>query len=368
MHCPPPRIAFCSIGCDQWRQNCKRHSSFHLLGALQALLAPASGLAGEHLRHPVAGSAGAAWATLKPHITELKQELCRYHSRSLVATRFPGSAVAPFRYSPDLSKLYEINVYKLVSTVFSKFAAVSLASIALTACGGGDGGGSSASSPSPSPSPPAPTPAPPRTEPCFKLFGDDDDCVTRVRFNQTVEEFTESIRDLLRDYEIEDLGNYNWARESVNAYKAYAHLALALSVEGGGAAAGQGVDLGFIDTGLHLDHPEFVASGRGSTDYVHIDSLPLDDFEEGDHGTAVVGAAAGFLTGIAYAADVIMFGSRNPYSTGGDFVDLDEDSWFQVFDHDLDILNLSWGVPATTTFNLSTYPIDKFANRAFFAK
>ena len=49
-----------------------------------------------------------------------------------------------------------------------------------------------------------------------------------------------------------------------------------------------------------------------------------------------------------------MFGSRNPDPSESDFVSFSEDSWFQIFDSDSDILNLSFGYPATSTDNLST--------------
>ncbi len=107
-----------------------------------------------------------------------------------------------------------------------------------------------------------------------------------------------------------------------------------------------------MDSGLHLDHPEFVAVDEESEILTHSDSSFERDFEL-SHGTAVVGAAAGWLSGIASGADVIMFGFRNPDLLESDFVPLDEDSWFEVFDSDLDILNLSFGYPATSTDNLS---------------
>lgn len=209
---------------------------------------------------------------------------------------------------------------------------------------------------SPSPGNPQQQPEPPtpqQPEPCFQVrdrSSDNTYCLTNAEFTELVEANTESFRNLDREYETRALGSPNWARDSVNAYKAYAHLSL---IGRNSVAAGKGVTLGFVDSGLHLDHPEFVVQGEESTVFQHIDSTFESSFER-SHGTQVVGAAAGLHTGIAPGVDIIMFGSRNPDPSESDFVSFSEDSWFQIFDSESDILNLSFGYPATSTDNLST--------------
>ena len=186
--------------------------------------------------------------------------------------------------------------------------------------------------------PPAP-PLPQQPEPCVQVrFSTSDNtfCLTNAEFTEVAERQTEFFRDLYRETEIETLDGPNWARDSVNAYQAYAHLSL---METDTVRAGKGVILGFMDSGLHLDHPQFVTVGEESKVLTHTDSISEYGFEP-SHGTAVVGAAAGFTTGTAPGADVIMFGFRNPDPSESDFVPINEESWFQIFDSDLDILNL----------------------------
>ena len=270
----------------------------------------------------------------------------------------------------------------------------------LAACGGGGGGGSSTtvaqtptpqvptpettpeSEPEPEPEPrpepePEPQPEPdPKPEPemtpepepeprislvpCFSVQyvpGGNTYCLEKSEFDADVDWFTNQFKTTLREYEIDALGNSsgNWARDSINAYEAYAHLIIAGRY---GEGPGEGVRLGFIDSGLHRDHPEFVAQGSESTVFQHVDSTFESSFER-SHGTAVVGAAAGLYTGIAKSADVIMFGARDPDPFGrSDFVDLSYSSWYGVFNRDIDILNLSFGPDTTPEFNYSTIADD----------
>ncbi|MXY62337.1 MAG: S8 family serine peptidase, partial [Synechococcus sp. SB0665_bin_28] len=196
--------------------------------------------------------------------------------------------------------------------------------------------------------------------PCFSVQyvpGGNTFCLEKSEFDADVDWFTNQFKTTLREYEIDALGNSsgNWARDSINAYEAYAHLIIAGRY---GEGPGEGVRLGFIDSGLHLDHPEFVAQGSESTVFQHVDSTFESSFER-SHGTAVVGAAAGLYTGIAKSADVIMFGARDPDPFGrSDFVDLSYSSWYGVFNRDIDILNLSFGPDTTPEFNYSTIADD----------
>ncbi|MXW12614.1 MAG: S8 family serine peptidase [Synechococcus sp. SB0668_bin_13] len=196
--------------------------------------------------------------------------------------------------------------------------------------------------------------------PCFSVQyvpGGNTYCLEKSEFDADVDWFTNQFKTTLREYEIDALGNSsgNWARDSINAYEAYAHLIIAGRY---GEGPGEGVRLGFIDSGLHRDHPEFVAQGSESTVFQHVDSTFESSFER-SHGTAVVGAAAGLYTGIAKSADVIMFGARDPDPFGrSDFVDLSYSSWYGVFNRDIDILNLSFGPDTTPEFNYSTIADD----------
>ncbi|MDE0343052.1 MAG: S8 family serine peptidase [Deltaproteobacteria bacterium] len=105
-------------------------------------------------------------------------------------------------------------------------------------------------------------------------------------------------------YRSGDAFRVQWGLEHIKADVAYSHLEL---LEGPDAEPGAGVTLGFIDTGIDLDHPAF--AGKTVTEEITqgaVDETGIDDFS---HGTAVasVAAGAGEFHGLAWGADVAMF-------------------------------------------------------------
>ena len=227
--------------------------------------------------------------------------------------------------------------------------------VLLASCGGGGNESPSVSAPpvDPEPQPPTNQPETAPPQPCINahdlIDSDFKSCLSQSEFQAEQKRRTQLIKKVHQKDEIEFLGQANQWREMINTYEAYANISL---TGGDDIRPGKGVKLGFVDSGLHLRHPEFVAQGEGSAVFKHVDST-FEGFFERSHGTAVVGAAGGFNTGIASGADIIMFGSRNPNPLKSDFVDLSEDSWFQIFNSDVDILNLSFGPDTTNEWNYS---------------
>ena len=98
-----------------------------------------------------------------------------------------------------------------------------------------------------------------------------------------------------------------WGLRAIDVNRAYANVA---RTEGPDAAPGEGVTIGFIDTGIDEDHTLF--EGKTITE----EFLPNARDETGNrssHGTAVASVAAG--RGVAPGADIAMFAI--PLGTGG---------------------------------------------------
>ena len=135
-----------------------------------------------------------------------------------------------------------------------------------------------------------------RVADCIVVHG--GDCVTP-------EAFTELAAERADAYRSGDAFRVQWGLEHIKADVAYGNLEL---LEGADAEPGAGVTLGFIDTGIDLDHPAF--AGKTVTEEFApgaVEETGIDDFS---HGTAVASVAAGAreFHGLAWGADVAMFG------------------------------------------------------------
>ena len=155
-----------------------------------------------------------------------------------------------------------------------------------------------------------------------------------------------------------------WGLGAIRADYAYAHLELS---KGASVKPGEGVTVGFIDTGIDLDHPLF----RGATKEEFLLASATDESgSDVSHGTAVasvVGANPeslhadtrehGFY-GVARGAHLKMFAIPlanppppdvlyAPTSSSGLARDDEEDAalYQSVLGRGVDILNLSFGVP-----------------------
>ncbi len=170
------------------------------------------------------------------------------------------------------------------------------ATLALAGCGGG-GGGSAGGGPSGgTPDPvddglPAQTPDPVddesrapsscpadtvATHPSLELG-----CIAREAFLLKAKEWS-------RDYRSEAGFRNQWGLETIGADHAHAHLRL---LKGGDAEPGEGVTLGFVDSGIDKDHPSFSDTDvsetflNGATDETSA--------KEYSRGTRVASIAAG---------------------------------------------------------------------------
>ena len=206
--------------------------------------------------------------------------------------------------------------------------------LALGGCGGGEGGRGGGPPP-----------------PCIPIHG--EDCVTAQAFRQSAEA-------LIDGYASEDGFRNQWGLEHMNAGRAYANLEL---LEGASAEPGEGVTLGFIDSGI--DHAHTAFAGKTVTEQFLSGGADETGAGRFSHGTAVASVAAGgkdsssnAAWGVASGADIAMF-SVPTGSGGGDYVpitvarlDAVDDRWAQAVNTVLgwrrdgrrvDILNVSVG-------------------------
>lgn len=155
---------------------------------------------------------------------------------------------------------------------------------ALSACGGGGGGGSS-------------TPSAP---PCIETA--DRGCLEIMEYNVAVDSSQAAFQSQ---------ANFRnqWGLGSIRAHRAYAHLAL---VRGASAAPGDGVTVGFVDSGIDRSHPLF----EGATiSEIFLQGAVDETGARSSHGTAVASVAAApriprFTSaahGVAWGADIAMF-------------------------------------------------------------
>ena len=134
----------------------------------------------------------------------------------------------------------------------------------------------------------------------------DGDCVTPDAFAKSAAELEDAYRSV-------DAFRNQWGLEHINADSAYGNVAL---LEGEDAEPGAGVTIGFIDTGIDLEHPMFAAgtATRTVTEEFTPDAVDETGADESSHGTAVASIAAGARLadsraplGVAWGADVAMF-------------------------------------------------------------
>ena len=218
--------------------------------------------------------------------------------------------------------------------------------ILVAGCGGGSGGGSGSA------------PAPP---PCG--IATVDGCVSPEAYRTEVASAAEEIRSTPEFAVAGD--DSRWSLHAVNVPEAWAHLEVARGEE----RPGSGVTVGVIDTGIDFSHPVFTeaaAAGEATEEFL----LGADDETGGDfsHGTAVAGIIAGRVnpmgrvpyTGIAPWATLKVFaiplGEPPPRgrpieatTLSGLASDSEEYAplYREVGSRDLDVLNLSLGVPGS---------------------
>ncbi|MCY3745652.1 MAG: S8 family serine peptidase [Acidobacteria bacterium] len=109
-----------------------------------------------------------------------------------------------------------------------------------------------------------------------------------------------------------------WGLEEIGAHRAYAHLRL---LEGPDAEPGAGVTIGFIDSGIDVEHRSFV--GRSIYFQPLFGAEPETGVDDFSHGTAVASVAAGNKLpdtvtgnhGVAWGADLAMWSI--PLGSGG---------------------------------------------------
>ncbi len=194
--------------------------------------------------------------------------------------------------------------------------------------------------------PPAPPPPP-----CVPTHR--GDCVLVSDFEAMAEEMAE-------EYAVHPNFENQWGLAAINADRAYANLRL---LEGPDAEPGAGVTIGFIDTGIDVEHPAF--EGRTIYQDFLFGAEPETGEEGASHGTAVASVAAGGRTGNEFAAHGVAWGAdlamwAIPLGSGGgpyEPITLEELSEFDAgYAHlfktafawrdagnRLDILNLSFG-------------------------
>ena len=124
----------------------------------------------------------------------------------------------------------------------------------------------------------------------------------------TPEAFAESAAEVVDEYRLDENFQNQWGLSHIKADVAYANLNL---LKGEDAEPGAGVTIGFIDTGIDLDHPVF--DRNTVTEEFLLDSSD-ETGTESSHGTAVASVAAGGRfehpaapQGVAWGADIAMF-------------------------------------------------------------
>ena len=178
------------------------------------------------------------------------------------------------------------------------------------------------------------------------------DCVPPADFETASEALAEGYRSH------RNFAN-QWGLSHVGADHAYAHVN---QLQGETAAPGAGVTIGFVDSGIDQNHPDF--AGKTITEIL-IDSARNETGDSVSHGTAVASVAAAARTlgedsahGVAWGADIAMFAIPTG-SAGGPYEPITpaelgraDGVWGDRFDYVIawrddgrrvDILNLSVG-------------------------
>ena len=182
-------------------------------------------------------------------------------------------------------------------------AAITTAATASTSSAASSSSSSAAASSSSASSSAASSGHPP-PPPCIQT--DEDGCLS-------VPDFETQASGLAQKYRDNDLSfAKQWGLETINADWAYANVEL---LKGQTSKPGAGVTIGFIDTGIDTDHPQF--AGKTVTE-VFLDGATNETGDEFSHGTAVASIAAGLragslassANGVAWGADIAMFAIR----------------------------------------------------------
>ena len=161
----------------------------------------------------------------------------------------------------------------------------------------------------PAPTPPLAPPPAPAPDPCVPTHG--GDCVP-------VPEFEEMAENLSAWMTLHAGFRNQWGLEEIGAHRAYAHLRL---LEGPDAEPGAGVTIGFIDSGIDVEHRSF--AGRSIYFQPLFGAEPETGVDDYSHGTAVASVAAGNKLpdtvtgnhGVAWGADLAMWSI--PLGSGG---------------------------------------------------
>ncbi len=247
----------------------------------------------------------------------------------------------------------------------SACAVLLCAMLILTNCGGGGSGARpqaavTPETPQPQPPPPEPVQPPQQPQPSPQQPQPQECVPLQDGTCPSVDDFNSRARRLAGTYAVHRNFRNQPSLAAIGADRAYAHVHL---LEGAGAAPGEGVTIGFIDSGIDTAHRMFAGK---SVDEVFISGASNETGARFSHGTAVASVAAGIRDhtiargphGVAWGADIAMFaiplqspdGPYNPVSltsSGGA-----DDSWASRLDRVLawrngprraDILNLSIG-------------------------
>ena len=189
------------------------------------------------------------------------------------------------------------------------------ACVFVAGCGGGGGSGPrplaaaipEIGSPAPPPTQQPDTPEQPPQPPPSGSTG----CITLHDGTcASIPDFNARAAQLAQGYADHPAFQFQWGLGSIGADRAYAHVNL---LEGESAAPGAGVTIGFIDSGIDLEHPVF--EGKTVTEVFMSDAVDETGEERFSHGTAVASIAAGVRDhsrpgghqGVAWGADIAMF-------------------------------------------------------------
>ena len=178
-------------------------------------------------------------------------------------------------------------------------------------------------------------------------------CLTRAELNEKVQEWATAYRA------VPGFGK-QWGLGAVHADRAYAHLK---AVKGESVKPGQGVTIGFVDSGMDRSHPSFATNKVSET---LLQGAAAGTSANTSHGTAVASVAAGGRIsssdlnyriahhGVAWGADIAMFTVAGEAYPTKEFSqplsrkelqareDSDSELFKSVLREDIDILNVSF--------------------------
>ena len=191
-----------------------------------------------------------------------------------------------------------------------RFLALAILACVIGACSSGSGAvrthppPTPRAQPPPAPAEPPPVPAPPVPPPapdvCIPTHA--GTCLADADFRIAVEALAERHRSR------RGFAN-QWGLSHVRADYAYGHLG---QLRGEAVAPGAGVTIGFIDSGIDRDHPDF--AGNTVTEQFLAGAVDETGAERFSHGTAVASVAAAVGSahersahGVAWGADIAMF-------------------------------------------------------------